>query len=78
MTSFIFHEVECGVEVHRGLKIMTFIGADFTRLVEGVDNWQNGMLIQNALPELTSEEREFLMTGLLPEEWNAIFDNNED
>ena len=32
---------------------------------EQYDNWNNGMLIQRAMPHLTSEEREFLITGLL-------------
>jgi len=36
-------------------------------------NWQNGMLIQNALPYLTPDEREFLMTGITKEEWAAMF-----
>jgi hypothetical protein len=31
--------------------------------------WQNGMLIQNALPYLSPEDREFLMTGITPKEW---------
>lgn len=30
-------------------------------------------LIQNIVPNLTMEEREFLMTGITPEEWNTTF-----
>lgn len=30
-----------------------------------------GVLIQDALPELTGEQREILMTGLGPEDWPA-------
>lgn len=30
----------------------------------------DGLLIQNAFPHLTAEEREFLMTGITPEDWN--------
>lgn len=30
-------------------------------------------LIQNIVPNLTMEEREFLMTGITPEEWNNTF-----
>lgn len=30
-------------------------------------------LIQDALPHLDNEEREFLMTGYTPEDWAAIF-----
>jgi hypothetical protein len=36
-------------------------------------NWlANGELIQNALPHLTADEREFLMTGITPQEWDAV------
>ena len=35
--------------------------------------WKNGMLIQEAFPMLNSDEREFIMTGITPEEWNNAF-----
>lgn len=31
--------------------------------------WVNGALIQNAMPHLSPDDREFLMTGVTPEEW---------
>ena len=35
--------------------------------------WENGgELIQNAMPNLTDNEREFLMTGITPEEWDDM------
>ena len=34
---------------------------DVTR--EQVENWQGGMLIQEAMPNLSIADREFLMTG---------------
>ena len=30
-------------------------------------------LIQNIFPELNAAQREFLMTGMTPEEWDAVF-----
>jgi len=30
-------------------------------------------LIQNIVPNLTKEEREFLITGITPKEWNELF-----
>jgi hypothetical protein len=30
-------------------------------------------LIQNLFPELSADQREFLMTGSTPEEWEAAF-----
>lgn len=35
--------------------------------------WQNGALIQEAMPNLTADEREFIMTGITPEMWEATF-----
>lgn len=35
--------------------------------------WKNGMMIQYAMPALTADEREFLMTGITPEEWDSLF-----
>ena len=29
-------------------------------------------LIQNAMPNLSADEREFLMTGITPEEWAEL------
>ena len=37
------------------------------------DNWlYNNILIQYALPHLTDSEREFLMTGIVDEEWDSL------
>jgi len=33
-------------------------------------DWMQGMLIQDAMPHLTDDEREFIMTGITPEEWD--------
>jgi len=30
-------------------------------------------LIQNIVPNLSKEEREFLITGITPKEWNELF-----
>jgi hypothetical protein len=40
---------------------------------EQLDKWRSGMLIQDAMPHLTPDEREFLMTGATKEEWEAAF-----
>ena len=36
---------------------------------EQYDAWRGGALIQDAMPNLTPDEREFLMTGITSEEW---------
>jgi hypothetical protein len=39
--------------------------------------WQNGELIQKAMPNLTDDQREFVKTGIIPEEWAATFTEDE-
>lgn len=39
--------------------------------------WQNGMLIQHAMPDLSTEDREFIITGITPEEWADAFPEPE-
>lgn len=34
--------------------------------------WQ-GELIQNAMPNLSAQEREFMMSGITPTEWDEMF-----
>ena len=34
--------------------------------------WMEGELIQNVMPNLSPNEREFLMTGITPAEWNEM------
>jgi hypothetical protein len=40
---------------------------------EALAAWINGALIQDVMPHLKPEEREFLMTGITPAEWDAMF-----
>lgn len=35
--------------------------------------WREGKLIQDAFPSLGVDEREMLMTGITPFEWDAMF-----
>jgi hypothetical protein len=39
--------------------------------------WQDGMLIQNAMPNLTAGEREFIKTGVTDEEWETYLGDGE-
>ena len=38
---------------------------------------RNGELVQNVFPTLSVEEREFLVSGISPKEWNDLFGNME-
>ena len=40
---------------------------------EQLERWRNGELIQNVMPELTPDEREFIMSGITPNDWDNIF-----
>ena len=48
-----------------GLKNTMEIPVTERQIVE----WQAGTLIQQAMPNLTPDQREFLMTGLTPDDW---------
>ena len=39
---------------------------------EQLNRWKNGELIQKVFPHLSTDEREFLMTGIIGEEWNEL------
>lgn len=39
--------------------------------------WENGELIQNAMPNLTPDEREFIQTGITADEWDKLFEGVE-
>ena len=41
-------------------------------------NWMAGTLIQNAMPHLGQEDREFIMTGTTPEDWKQMFPEEEE
>ncbi len=44
-----------------------------------ITQWQqSGQVIQRALPMLNPAQREFLLTGATPEEWDAMMGPEED
>jgi len=40
--------------------------------------WEGGTLIQEAMPQLSADEREFVMTGVTAEEWEKEFGSDEE
>jgi hypothetical protein len=43
------------------------------------NDWLNKRkLIQDALPYVSAEDREFLMTGVTPEEWKQLFADGDE
>lgn len=41
-------------------------------------DYERGMKIQHAFPNLTPADREFFMTGITDEEWKEMFENRLD
>lgn len=37
-----------------------------------LDKWKSGQNIQEACPDLSADDREFIMTGSIPEEWDSL------
>lgn len=35
--------------------------------------FMNGTMIQDAMPNLSADDREFILTGITPEDWATIF-----
>ena len=45
---------------------------------EQLDDWTNTRaLIQDVMPQLSVDDREFLMTGITPDEWKSMFSTDE-
>ena len=52
------------------------LSLDITK--EQIRSWHNGELIQDAMPNLNTDQREFMVTGISPESWNKFMgDDNE-
>lgn len=45
---------------------------------KGLAAYATGAYIQDAFPTLSAEHREFLKTGITPEEWDAAFGPDEE
>ena len=46
---------------------------DLDVTLEEYASWKGGELIQNAMPRLNTDEREFIKTGMTAEEWEEMF-----
>lgn len=52
-------------------------GVSVTGSIRQFELWLEGSLIQNVFPELTEDEREFLISGMTPDEWSAYIGEEE-
>ena len=46
---------------------------DLDVTLEQIADWQSGTLIQNAMPNLSADEREFVKTGISAEGWLKLW-----
>lgn len=57
-------------------KISSLSGRENTRDVPCTEAqiraWQGGGLIQDVMPQVSDEDREFLISGVTPEEWDSL------
>lgn len=51
---------------------------DLDVTMEQLEKRQRGALIQDVMPHLNLEEREFLISGYTPEDWRIMFGDLED
>jgi hypothetical protein len=78
-----FRGLDEGVEVTVDRGIYAGRSATFPNVTEGEMNegyalYRGGALIQRAFPFLNADQREFLMTGTYPEEWDAMWAEEEE
>ena len=45
---------------------------------EDFEKLESGWLIQSAMPHISADEREFIMTGITPQEWEDAFGGSDD
>tara|TARA_R100000005_G_C4907499_1_gene146749 strand:- start:532 stop:735 length:204 start_codon:yes stop_codon:yes gene_type:complete len=51
---------------------------DIPNLTEDqVNAWMSGTVIQKAMPHISEDHREFLMTGITPAEWDQVFGDED-
>ena len=46
---------------------------DINVTIEQIKAWEQGSLIQDVMPQLTADEREFVISGCTPEDFNILF-----
>lgn len=74
MLTHQFEQVEDGVRItlEYRKKEMTF-SCTIQQYHDGLARYNQGAMIQDAFHFLTSQEREFLLTGISAEEWDRLF-----
>jgi len=63
-------------------KVSKMTGIEHTREIDITEDqlarWRDGAFIQDVAPNLSADDREFLISGMTPEEWTAAFGSDTD
>lgn len=69
----VLFETDAGFNV---TQISVLTGDTHTRHIpitlEQYVSWRDGALIQDVMPDLSAGDREFMISGITPEEWEAM------
>ena len=71
----IEHIAENKVVVHKKSMLSGKVNSMVLPTTQGkIEYWiESGKLIQDVMPDLNDNQREFLMSGITPREWNDMF-----
>ena len=65
--------------IHSGEMNSVILNLDFIDFTVRFQSWiQRKELIQDLFPSLSSDEREFIQTGITRDEWDEIFDDESE
>ena len=58
-------------------RVSTLTGKHHVREIDCTEGqyelWLDGAMVQNAIPNLSADDREFILSGITPEEWEQAF-----
>lgn len=46
--------------------------------IEQIKSWESGALIQDVMPHLSADEREFIISGCTPQDFDILFPAEEE
>lgn len=79
--NFVIEEVNDNQSkiTHVAKKVSITVDASIDDISQAWYHWENGgAYIQNAFSFMNADEREFLMTGITPSEWDTLFPPEEE
>lgn len=76
----IEHIAENKVLVHKKSMVSGRVNSMLLPTTQGkIEYWiESGKLIQDVMPDLSADHREFLMSGITPREWNDMCGDEDE